>query len=133
MGTVISMSHTIKNLRSIDDSAPGGGAGEVMEARFCGDALDATDTGLALISVKPGKSQPFAHKHENAEEVYVVVSGSGRVKLDDETSEIGQLDAIRVSPTVVRSFQAGPDGLDILAFGPRHKGDGEIIPGDAWN
>jgi mannose-6-phosphate isomerase-like protein (cupin superfamily) len=82
-----------------------------------------------LERVKPGKRQGFGHRHENAEEVYVVVSGSGRVKLDDEVVELKRLDAIRVSPEVMRQFEADDDGLEILAFGARHEGDGEIVPG----
>jgi len=40
-----------------------------------------------------------------------------------------RLDAVRVSPAVTRAFEAGPDGLEVLAFGPHHEGDGELIPG----
>jgi len=73
--------------------------------------------------------QPFGHRHERAEEVYVVIAGSGRVKLDDEIAELRPLDAVRVAPAVTRAFEAGPDGLELLAFGPRHDGDGELFPG----
>lgn len=66
---------------------------------------------------------------ENAEEVYVVISGSGRAKLDDEIIDLQRLDAIRVAPTVTRAFEAGEDGLELVAVGPRHEGDGEILPG----
>ena len=59
----------------------------------------------------------------------MVVAGSGRMKLDDDIIEIEQMDAVRVAPSVTRSFEAGPDGLDILAFGRHHEGDGEVIPG----
>ena len=73
--------------------------------------------------------QGFAHRHENAEEVYVVIGGSGRVKLDDDIVDLQRLDALRVAPTVTRQFEAGADGLEIIVFGAQHKGDGEIIPG----
>jgi mannose-6-phosphate isomerase-like protein (cupin superfamily) len=79
--------------------------------------------------LKPGKRQAFAHKHDQAEEVYVVLKGSGRVKLDDEILDIDTLDAIRVSPGVIRQFEAGPDGIELLAVGPRRDGDGETLPG----
>jgi mannose-6-phosphate isomerase-like protein (cupin superfamily) len=81
--------------------------------------------------VKPGQ-RGLAHRHQDAEEVYVVLSGSGRVKLDDEISAVGPLDAIRVAPPVARSFEAGEDGLELLAFGPRHENDGEILKEDFW-
>lgn len=127
------MSYTIKNLRDVDDSAPGFGFGELQEARFANDDLDTEATGLAFHRVKPGKRQGFAHRHDEAEEVYVILSGSGRVKLDDAIEGIQAMDAIRVAPNVARAFEAGDEGLELLAFGPRHKGDGEILDGDFWN
>lgn len=125
------MSHTIKNLRDVVDVAPSAGIDDRLEARFCFKDLDATDTGLAYQRIKPGQ-RALAHRHENAEEIYVVIAGSGRVMLGGDAHDIAHLDAIRVAPTVVRAFEAGPDGLELLAFGPRHEGDGEIIKDDVW-
>jgi mannose-6-phosphate isomerase-like protein (cupin superfamily) len=121
--------YTKKNLKQLDDSAEQHGFGETQEARFASEELDAEDTGFSLHLVKPGKRQSFAHKHENAEEVYVVINGSGRVKLDDEIIELERLDAVRIAPGVTRALEGGDEGLEVLAFGPRHKGDGEIFPG----
>jgi mannose-6-phosphate isomerase-like protein (cupin superfamily) len=121
--------YTLKNLADIEDSAPKSGFGDVQEARFAKDALDAEDTGLSYHRLKAEQRQPFAHKHDRAEEVYVVVAGSGRVKLDDEVVELQALDAIRVAPEVTRAFEAGPSGLDLLAFGRRCDGDGEVLMG----
>jgi mannose-6-phosphate isomerase-like protein (cupin superfamily) len=121
--------YTLKKLIDVEDSAPKAGFGEFQEARFAKGDLDAQDTGVSYHRVKPGKRQPFAHKHEEAEEVYVVLAGSGRAKLDEDILDIGALDAIRVAPGVIRAFEAGPDGLEVIAFGPRHDGDGEVIPG----
>lgn len=123
--------YTKKNLREVEDSAVKGGLSDNQEARFAGADLDAKETGLALEVVKPGKRHAFGHRHENAEEVYVVLSGEGRMRLDDEIIEVGPLDAIRVSPQVTRAFEAGSERLEILAFGPRHEDDGEIVP-DFW-
>jgi mannose-6-phosphate isomerase-like protein (cupin superfamily) len=75
---------------------------------------------------------PFGHRHEEAEEVYVVLGGDGRIKLDDEIIEVGTLDAVRVAPGVIRAFEAGPGGIEVLAFGARHDGDGELIQ-DWWS
>ena len=120
---------TLKNLRDVEDSAQKFGIGETQEARFAKDELGAEQTGLSHHRVKPGKRQAFGHRHERAEEVYVVLSGSGRAKLEEEIVELGVLDALRVSPGVTRAFQAGPEGLELLAFGPRADGDGELLPG----
>ena len=122
-------SYTIKNLRDVEDSAPKFGLSDIQEAHFAHGALDASDTGLSYYAVKPSQRQSFGHKHEDAEEVYVVLKGSGRVKLDDEVLELQPLDAVRVAPPVTRAFEAGPDGLELLAFGPRREGDGELLPG----
>ncbi len=121
--------YTLKKLTEVDDSAAQFGLSEVQEARFANDALGVEETGLSYLRIKPEKRQSFAHRHENAEEVYVVLSGSGRVKLDDEVVALERLDAIRVASKVTRAFEAGPDGLELLAFGPRRKGDGELLPG----
>ncbi|MGI8806058.1 MAG: cupin domain-containing protein [Thermoleophilaceae bacterium] len=126
------MSYTIRNLHDVEDSAPKFGFSETQEARFPREDLGAETIGLAYHVVRPGKRQAFAHRHHDAEEVYVVLSGAGRLKLDDDVVEIRTMDAIRVGPQVARSFEAGPDGLALLAFGPRHEGDGEIIQ-DFWD
>jgi mannose-6-phosphate isomerase-like protein (cupin superfamily) len=116
------------NLSEVKDSAPGFGADEFQEARFAREDLEAEQAGLAHIKVKPGKRMPFAHKHEDAEEIYVVIAGSGRIKLDDEVIEVTELDAIRISPEVARCMEAGPDGLSVLAMGAHHDKDGEVLP-----
>lgn len=124
--------YTLKKLTDVEDSAAKFGMGEIQEARFANDDLDAEDTGVSYQCINPGKRQSFGHKHETAEEVYVVLAGSGRVKLDDEIIELETLDALRVAPGVIRQFEAGSERLEILAFGSRHKGDGEVIQ-DWWS
>jgi mannose-6-phosphate isomerase-like protein (cupin superfamily) len=126
------MSYTIKNLRSTDDKAAEFGLGEIQEAHFPARELNAESTGLAFHVIHPGRRQGFAHRHENAEEIYVVLAGTGRVKLDDDTVEVAPLDAVRVAPAVTRAFEAGPDGMELIVFGPRHEGDGEIVRDRFW-
>ena len=122
--------YTLKKLTDVEDSAVKFGFSERQEAHFAKDDLEATETGVSFHRVKAGQRQAFGHKHDHAEEVYVVVAGSGRIKLDDEIVGLGRLDAIRVAPSVIRAFEAGPDAdLELLAFGPRHDGDGELIQG----
>jgi mannose-6-phosphate isomerase-like protein (cupin superfamily) len=123
---------TIKNLREVEDVAPRFGFSEVQEARFARADLESETIGLAFHRVKPGKRQAFAHRHEQAEEIYVILSGTGRIKLDDDVRDIEPMDAIRVAPEVARAFEAGADGLELLVFGPRHSGDGEVVSEDFW-
>ncbi|HWT89732.1 MAG TPA: cupin domain-containing protein [Solirubrobacterales bacterium] len=120
---------THKKLMEVEDSAAGFGHGEAMEVRFANEDLEAESTGLSYHRLKPGRRQAFGHRHDEAEEVYVVIRGSGRLKLDDELIEVEALDAIRVAPQVTRAFEAGDEGLEVIACGPRHEGDGEIVPG----
>lgn len=121
--------YTHTRLEDVDDAAVKGGFGDHQEARFATSDLNSEDTGIAMIRVKPGQRQPFAHKHDDAEEIYVVIGGSGRIKLDDDILDLERLDAVRISPRVTRCMEGGPDGLEVLAFGPHHEKDGEIFPG----
>ena len=125
------MGYTIKNLRDVEDSAAKYGFGDLQEARFPREDLESEAIGFLHLRLKPGKRQPFAHRHERAEEIYLVLAGHGRVKLDGDVVEIGPQDAIRVAPATARAFEAGADGLELLAFGPRVAGDAEIVK-DFW-
>ncbi len=125
------MSYVIKNLQDLEDMAAKHGFSQTQEARFAHSDLRAEDTGVSYHVVRPGKRQAFAHRHREAEEIYVVLSGGGRIKLDDEIQEVGPMDAIRIAPQVTRAFEAGPEGLELLAFGPRHEDDAEVVP-DFW-
>jgi mannose-6-phosphate isomerase-like protein (cupin superfamily) len=120
--------YTHKKITEAKDSAPEFGFGEHGEMRFAAADFDAEETGFTYHRSDPNIHSGFGHRHQNAEEVYVVLSGSGRIKLDDDIIEIERLDTIRVAPQVWRSFSAGPEGLEILAFGPHHENDGEIDP-----
>ena len=119
--------YTLKQLTDVEDAAPNFGFEEFQEARFAKDDLETEDTGFTYQRLNPDARPPFAHRHDDAEEVYVVMSGSGRAKLDDDIVDLARLDALRVAPKVTRAFEAGPEGLELLAFGPRHDGDGEVI------
>jgi uncharacterized cupin superfamily protein len=125
------MSYTIKNLSETADSAVKFGFSEMGEAHFATEELDAEQTGVSYQVLRPGKRQAFGHRHDKAEEVYVVLSGSGRVRLDDEIVEIARLDAIRVAPSITRAFEAGDDGMEYLAFGAHYEKDGEVDK-DFW-
>jgi mannose-6-phosphate isomerase-like protein (cupin superfamily) len=124
-------SYTKKNLRDIEDSAVKFGLSDAQQARFARRDLAAEQTGLTHLIVKPGQREAFAHRHRDAEEVYVVLGGSGRVKLDDEIVDLNRLDAVRVGPGTTRQLEAGPDGLEVLIFGAHVEGDVEQVA-DFW-
>ena len=93
---------THKKLEDVKDSAEDFGHADKMEARFAKGDLETEDTGFSFHRLKPGKRQPFGHSHEDAEEVYVILRGTGSVKLDDEVRDVGPMDAIRVAPGVTQ-------------------------------
>jgi mannose-6-phosphate isomerase-like protein (cupin superfamily) len=123
--------YTKVNIREHENIAPKFGMPDEMEARFPKQALECEIGAVGLETLGPGFRTPFGHKHKKQEELYVVVSGSGRVKLDDEIVEVRQWDVIRVPPHVMRNFEAGDEGLEVLAFGAPigDENDGEIVPG----
>jgi mannose-6-phosphate isomerase-like protein (cupin superfamily) len=88
-----------------------------MEARFARKALNLEKAGISYFKLAPNFRVPFGHRHAEQEEIYVVLSGSARVKLDDETLELEEMDAVRIPVSTMRGFEAGPDGAEILAFG----------------
>lgn len=110
--------YTKKNLRTeVDDQAPRFGTPDGMQARFARTPLRGTTLGLSLFTLAPSFRIPFGHKHVEQEEVYVVVRGSARVKVEDEIVDLEKWDAIRFDKDTMRDMEAGPDGVDYLAFG----------------
>ena len=123
--------YAMKNIKDLEDMAVKFDMSPQVEARFGRKALDAEKGGFSYQHLEPNFRQPFGHYHEAQEETYIVVEGSGRLKLDDEVVEIKQWDAIRVAPKTKRAFESGPDGLTFLAFGAGESGDAEMIQ-DFW-
>jgi uncharacterized cupin superfamily protein len=121
--------YTIKNFKDLDDVAAGRSEG--VEGRMARRALGTEQVGVSYFSYAPGVRAAVGHRHKVQEEVYVVIAGSGRLKLDDEIVDVKQWDVIRVAPSVVRGFEAGPDGIELIAAGgPRpEEGDGEMVSG----
>jgi mannose-6-phosphate isomerase-like protein (cupin superfamily) len=97
------------------------------EARYLREDVGAETIGVSLYELRPGKRTGFAHRHKTVEELYIVLAGSGRVKINDELIELARRDVVRVSPEAVREFEAGPNGLELLATGGHASGDGETI------
>jgi mannose-6-phosphate isomerase-like protein (cupin superfamily) len=123
--------YTIVNLLEVEDTVserlPG------LEGRFGRKQLDSRDLGVSHWRYAPGLRNPTAHSHREQEEVYVVVAGSGRMRLDDEIRDIARWDVIRVAPAVVRAFEAGPDGLELIAVGgPKPEGGDGVRSDTPW-
>jgi mannose-6-phosphate isomerase-like protein (cupin superfamily) len=122
--------YTIVNLKQVEDQAPNFGLSPDLEARFARVALDAELIGLTYQRLAPNFQVPWGHTHKTQEEVFVVLSGSLRVKVEDEVKELGPWDAIRVSKDTARGFEAGPEGVEFIAIGaPGGPGDAENIEG----
>ena len=123
--------YEIANLKELEDSAVRFGLAPDIEARFARTALEAEHSGLSYQRLAPNFRAPTGHRHEQQEETYVVVSGSGRVKLEDGVHELRRWDAVRVAPQTARGFEAGPEGMELLVFGAGESGDVEMLS-DWW-
>ena len=124
--------YTVVNLGEVEDLAPKHGMSGI-ESRFARGALGLQNSGVTLFRLSPDFRLPFGHRHGVQEEVYVVLSGSGRIRLEDEIVELRPLDAVRVPGSVARSLESGPEGAEILAFGAPNTDnkDAEMIQ-DFW-
>jgi mannose-6-phosphate isomerase-like protein (cupin superfamily) len=111
----------------VEDMAPHGGLSPQVEARFAREPLGLQNSGVSRMRVQGGFRTPFGHKHGEQEEVYVVVSGSARLKLDDEVLDLGQWDAVRIAPGVMRCLEAGPDGCELVLVGAPAPRDTEMV------
>ena len=112
-----------KNIMELENSAESFGLAPNLEARFGRQALDGEKGGFSFQRLAPNFRIPFGHHHQAQEETYVVVEGSGRMKLDDDVIDVRQWDAVRVPPGMWRGYEAGPDGLEILVIGAPNLGD----------
>jgi mannose-6-phosphate isomerase-like protein (cupin superfamily) len=123
--------YSIVNLLEIDDSV--GDRVPGLEGRFGRKHIGSRDLGISHFRWAPNVRSPSGHSHREQEEAYVVVSGSGRIRLDDEIRDVGHWDVIRVAPEVVRAFEAGPEGLEIIAIGgPKPEGGDGVLAETPW-
>ena len=122
---------TKKNFDDLRDVSP---QDAPMQWRFARDALRSPELGVSRFTYEPGARMPWGHRHRVQEEAYVVVGGSGRAKLDDEVVELSMWDVLRVAPSVARSFEGGPDGLDVICIGGRKPAEGDNVRvDDFWD
>jgi len=122
---------TVVNLKEVENSAAD--RAPDLEARFARKHLDSQHLGVSYFRYGPGYRNRLGHSHREQEEAYLVVSGSGRVKLDDEIVELREWDLVRVAPQTVRAFEAGPSGLEVVAIGSdRPEGGDGLAVADWW-
>src|SRR3954447_23758972 len=125
--------YTKVNLREVEDLAPKFGYAPDMSARFATRALGLEESGISVQGLAANTRAPFGHRETKQEELYVVVAGAGRMKLDDDVIELRQWDAVRVPAGVTRQAEAGPEGLELIAFGAPRTGEpsnkAEMLPG----
>lgn len=121
------------NLGEVHDMAPDHGMGEVLAGHFATGALELQQTGLSHQHLRPGKRMPFGHTHTVQEEIYVVLSGSGEMKVEEEMVPLGgRLDTVRVAPNAWRAVQAGPEGLEMVVFGAPVTDERDAEADPAW-
>lgn len=113
---------TKKNFAKLRDKSP---RDAPMQWRMARDALGSPELGVSRFTYEPEARMPFAHRHREQEELYVVVGGSGRARLDGEEIALEAWDVLRVAPAVIRSFAAGADGLDLICIGGRKPSGGD--------
>ena len=125
------MSHTVINLKEVEDQAPKFGLSPNVEMRMARVPLELEHSGVSYQRIAPNFRLPFGHKHKTQEELYIVLSGSLRAKIEDEVVELKPLDAVRVRKDTMRSFEGGPEGAEILAIGAPSTGpgDGDTVQG----
>jgi quercetin dioxygenase-like cupin family protein len=123
-------SFTVVNLKEIDDSA--GERSPDIEARFARSRLESSHLGVSYLRYAAGVRSPMGHSHREQEEVYLVLGGSGRIKLDEEVVELREWDLVRVAPTTVRGFEGGPDGLELIAIGSDRPEGGDGVRVEEW-
>ena len=127
------MGFTHKRLSELENVAPKFGMPEGMEARFPRRELGLETVGIGHLKLGPGVRVPFGHRHKQQEEIYVVLAGSGRIKLDDEIVDLRAGDILRIEPATMRQMEAGPEGIEYVGFGAGDaelaKTDAEMVPG----
>jgi mannose-6-phosphate isomerase-like protein (cupin superfamily) len=124
--------YTHLNLKDVEDQAPNFGISPDLEFRMARVGLGLEHSGLSYLRIAPGFRLPFGHKHKNQEEVYVLVGGSARMKIEDEIKELKQWDAVRVHKDTMRTLEGGNDGAELLVIGAPNTGPGDAETVQGW-
>lgn len=124
--------YTLRNFKDVEDSAVAFGLSPGLEARFASGDLELAKLAVSYQRLAPGFRVPFGHRHAEQEELYVVLSGSARLKLDDEVLELGPLDAVRIPKETMRNLEGGSEGAELLLVGAPATGPGDADTTPGW-
>jgi mannose-6-phosphate isomerase-like protein (cupin superfamily) len=124
--------YTHLNLKEVEDQAPKFDMSPQLEFRSARVPLEMENAGISYLRVAPNFRLPFGHTQKVQEEVYVLLSGSARVKLNDEVVELKPLDAVRIHRETMRSVEGGPEGAELIAFGAPNTGPGDAEMAQGW-
>jgi uncharacterized cupin superfamily protein len=124
--------YTHLNLKEVEDQAPKFGLADNLEFRMARVALGLENSGLSYLRLAPGYRLPFGHNHKNQEEVYVLISGGARMKIEDEVRELTPWDAVRVHKDTMRTMEAGDDGAEFLVVSAPNTGPGDAKTVQGW-
>lgn len=124
--------YTVLKVSDVPDQGPNFGLEGKMEARFMRVDLGCENCGVTYLRLAPGFRVPFGHTHKVQEELYVLVSGSARIKVDDEIHDLEPWTAVRMSKDVMRALEAGPEGAELVLFGAPNTGPGDAITEPGW-
>jgi mannose-6-phosphate isomerase-like protein (cupin superfamily) len=124
--------YTKLNLRGdVEDQAPKFGMDD-LEFHTARAPLEMENGGLSFLRIAPDYRMPFGHHHDRQEEVYVLVNGSARLKLDGEIVELEPWDAVRIHKDTMRNLEGGPEGAEIILFGAPNAGSGDAQMTQDW-
>lgn len=124
--------YTHVNLKQVEDQAPRFGLAPDLEFRMARVPLELENSGVSYLRLSPNFRIPFGHSHKRQEEVYVVVGGGGRIALESEVRELALWDAVRVHKDTMRGFEAGPEGMELIAVGAPNTGPGDAETEQGW-
>jgi mannose-6-phosphate isomerase-like protein (cupin superfamily) len=124
--------YTVQNLREVEDQAPKFELTPNLEFRSARVPLELEHSGISYQRLAPNFRLPFGHTHKTQEEIYVIVSGSARIKVEDEVVDLKQWDAIRVHKDTRRALEGGPEGAEIIAVGAPSTGPGDADMEHGW-
>jgi uncharacterized cupin superfamily protein len=124
--------YTHLNLKDAEDQAPNFGLGDNLEFRMARVPLGLENSGLSYLRVGPGFRLPFGHKQKNQEEVYILISGKARMKIEDEIRELEPWDAVRVHKDTMRGIEATDEAAEFLVVGAPNTGPGDAVMANDW-